>query len=114
MDHEPFSYRSHIRVLLLAMGLEFLLPCTAQMLDISPYGVLLSYMWYTKQILFCLYFYSGSAGTLISSNPPSNPRWLDLSSDIDFLLVVGFPVEPILASETFVVSIDISSVVIVS
>jgi hypothetical protein len=51
---------------------------------------------------------------LSSSDPPSTPRWMDLSSDIGSLLVVGLPVEPLPASENFVVTVDISSVVIVN
>ena len=51
----PVSYRSRTIVFLLVMDLAFLLPCTMGMLDICSYGVLLSYMWYTKWLLFCLY-----------------------------------------------------------
>jgi hypothetical protein len=84
------------------------------MLDIRSYGVLLSYMWYTKRILFCPCSCSGLVGMLSSSNPPSTPRWLDLSYDIGSLPVVGMSAEPLPASETYVVAVDISSVVIVS
>jgi hypothetical protein len=51
---------------------------------------------------------------LSSSNPPSAPQWLDLSSDIGFLPVAGFPKEPLFASETHVFAVDISSVVTVN
>jgi hypothetical protein len=71
-------------------------------------------MWYTKQLLFCPYLCSGLAGTLSSSDPPSTPLWMDLSSDIGSLPVVGIPVEPLPVSETFVVTTDISSVVAVN
>jgi hypothetical protein len=59
------------------------------MLDIRSYGVLMSYMWYTKRLLFCPYLCSGLVGMLSSSDPPSTPLWLDLSSDIGSLSVVG-------------------------
>jgi hypothetical protein len=51
---------------------------------------------------------------LSSSDPPSAPQWLDLSFDIGFLLIVGLPANPLPTSKTFVVAVDISSVVIVS
>jgi hypothetical protein len=89
------------------MDLASLLPCTAQILDINFYGVLPSYMWYTKRLLVCPYFYSSLAGMLISSNPPSILRWSDPSFDIGFLPVVGLPVEPLPMSKTFVVIVDI-------
>jgi hypothetical protein len=39
---------------------------------------------------------------------------MDPSSDIGFLLVAGLPTEPLPASETFVLAMDISSVVIMN
>jgi hypothetical protein len=48
---------------------------------------------------------------LSSSDPPSTPRWLDLSYDIGSLPIAGLPGDPLLASETSVVAVDISSVV---
>jgi hypothetical protein len=51
---------------------------------------------------------------LSSSNPPSILRWLDPSSDIGFLPFAGLPTEPLPVSETSVVVVDISSVVIVN
>jgi hypothetical protein len=110
MDHAPISYRFHTIVLLLAKGLAVLFPCTARMLGIHSYGVLLSYMWYTKQLLFFPYPYSGLAEMLSSSNPPSTPLWMDLSSDIGSLLVGGLPAEPLPRFETYVVARGISSV----
>jgi hypothetical protein len=68
-------------------------------------------MRYTKQLLFCPYSCFGLAGMLSSSDPPSAPLWLDMSYDIGSLPVVGIPVEPLLVSETYVVTVDISSVV---
>jgi hypothetical protein len=111
MDHVPVSYIFHTIVLLLEMGLEFLLPCTVQMLDICSYGVLMSYMWYTKLLLFCPYICFGLAGMLSSSDPPSSPLWMDLSSDIGSLQFVGLPIEPLPVSETSIVAKGISSVV---
>jgi hypothetical protein len=84
------------------------------MLDIRSYGVLLSYMGYTKWILFCLYLCSGLDGMLSSSDPLSSLLWLDLSSNIGSLPFVGLPIEPLPVSETFVVTKDISSVVSVN
>ena len=84
------------------------------MLDIHSYGVLLSCMWYTKQLLICSYCCSSLARKLSSSNPPLSLRWLDPSSDIGFLQVAGLPVEPLPVSETYVVAVDISSVVVVN
>ena len=110
MDHVPVSYRFHTIVLLLAMGLAVLFPCTTRMLGIHSYGVLLSYMWYTKRLLFCPYPYSGLAEMLSSSDPPSSPLWPNLSSNIGSLLVVGMLAEPLPGSETFVVARGISSV----
>jgi hypothetical protein len=49
-----------------------------------------------------------------SSDLPSAPLWMDLSSDISSLSVVGPPIEPLPASETYVVTMDISSVVTVN
>jgi hypothetical protein len=114
MDHDLSFYRSHTIVLLLVMDLSYLFPCTARMFDIRSYGVLLSYMWYTKRLLFrhCSCF--GLAGMLSSSDPTLAPQWLDLSSDICFLPVVGLPVEPLPVFETSVVTMDISSVVTVN
>jgi hypothetical protein len=114
MDHDLVFYRSHTIVLLLAMDLAFLLPCTAQMLDIRSHGVLLSYMWYTKRLLFCPYPCFGLARKLSSSDPPSTPLWLDLSFDIGSFPVVGMLVEPLPVSETSVVTVDILSVVVVN
>ena len=59
MDHAHVSYKSRTMVLLLAMDLESLSPYTAQKLGTHSYGVHLSYMWYTKQLLFSLFHYSG-------------------------------------------------------
>jgi hypothetical protein len=81
------------------------------MLGTHSCDVLLSYMWYTKQLLFCPYSYSGSVEMLNSSDPPSTPLLLDLSSDIGSLLVVRLPTEPLPEFETSVVSKGISSVV---
>jgi hypothetical protein len=114
MDPGPISYRFRTIVLLLVTNLAFLFPCIVRMLYIHSYGVLLSCMWYTKRILVCPYFCSGLARTLSSSNPSSSLRWLDLSSDIGFLLVAGLPSEPLPASGTFVIVVDILSVVILN
>jgi hypothetical protein len=51
---------------------------------------------------------------LSSSYPPSTSLWMDLSSDIGSLLVVGLPVEPLPVFEYFVVAKGISSVVAVN
>jgi hypothetical protein len=84
------------------------------MLDIRSYGVLMSYMWYTKRILFCICSCSSLARMLISLDPPSSSRWLDLSYDIVSLPVAGLPIEPLPTSETSIVTVDISSVVTVN
>ena len=68
-------------------------------------------MWYTKRLLFCPYLCSSLAEILISSDPPSAPLLLDLSSSIGYLPVVWLPPEPLPEFETFVVSKGISSVV---
>jgi hypothetical protein len=81
------------------------------MLEISSYGVLLSYMWYTKRLLFFPYLCYGLARMLSSSYPPSAPIWSYLSSGIGSLPVVGIPVQPLLVFETFFVSKGISSLV---
>jgi hypothetical protein len=114
MDHAPISYRSHTIVLLVAKGLVVLFPCTTRMLGVHSYGVLLSYMWYTKWLIFCSYPCSGLAKMLSSSYPPSTPLWLDLSSDIGSLPVVGLPAEPLLGSETSILARGISSVEVVN
>ena len=111
MDHAPVSSRSQTRFLLLAKGLEFLFPCTAWMLGIHSYGVLLSYNWYTKWIFLGPYPCFGLAKMLSYSNPPSNPLWMDLSSDIGSLPVVGLPAEPLPEFETSAISKGISGVV---
>jgi hypothetical protein len=111
MDHESVYYKYHNIVLMLEMGFAFLFPCTTQMLGILSYGVLLSYMWYTKQLLFYPYPFSSLDGMLIYSDPPSTPLWIDFSFDIGSLLVVGLPIEPLPVSETYFFSIDILSVV---
>jgi hypothetical protein len=51
---------------------------------------------------------------LSSSNPPSSLRWMDPFADISFLPVVGIHVEPLPMSETYVVAMDILSVVVVN
>jgi hypothetical protein len=71
-------------------------------------------MWYTKQLLVCPCFCSSLDGMLSSSNPPSVIQWMDPSVDIGFLLVVGLPTEPLPVSKTFVVAMDILSVVVVN
>ena len=105
-DLSPVSYRSHTIVLLMTKGLAVLLPCTARMLGIHSQGVLFSYMWYTKQLLFFPYLCSGLAGMLISLDPPSTPLGMDLSYDIGSLPVVGMPAEPLCKFETSIVSKD--------
>jgi hypothetical protein len=70
MDHAPMSYISHTIFLLMEKGLVVLFPCTTRMLGIHSCGVLLSYMWYTKQLLFCPYSCSGLIEMLYSSGPP--------------------------------------------
>jgi hypothetical protein len=114
MDHIPGSYRSHTIVLLLEKGLAVLLPCTAQKLGIHSCGFLLSYMWYTTQLLFFPYPCFGSVEMLNSSDFPLAPLLLGLSSDISYLPVVGLPVEPLPRSENFSFSKGISSVVAVN
>jgi hypothetical protein len=84
------------------------------MLGIHSYGFLLSYMWYTKQILFGPYPYSDLDEMLSSSDPPSTLLWMDLSSDIGSLPVVAFSAEPLPRFENFVVARGISSVVVVN
>jgi hypothetical protein len=84
------------------------------MLDIRSCDVLPSCMWYTKRLLVCPYFCSGLAGTLSSSNPPFTLRWVDPSVDIGFLRVAGLPAKPLPVSETFVVAMDMLSVVAVN
>jgi hypothetical protein len=59
MDHDHVFYKSHTMVLLLAKGLVLMFPCTTRKLDIHSCGVLLSCMWYTKQLLFFFCPYSG-------------------------------------------------------
>jgi hypothetical protein len=51
---------------------------------------------------------------LSSLDPPSSPLWLDLSSDIGSLPVVGLPVERLPVFETSIVAKGISSVVAVN
>jgi hypothetical protein len=51
---------------------------------------------------------------LSSLDPPSNLLWLDLSSDIGSLPVVGHHVEPLHVFETSVVTKGISNVVAVN
>jgi hypothetical protein len=48
---------------------------------------------------------------LSSSDPPSTPQWMDMSSYIGSLPVAGLPIEPLPTFETFVFVVDISSVV---
>jgi hypothetical protein len=81
------------------------------MLDIHSYGVLLSYMWYTKQLLFCHYLFSSLAGMLNYLDPPLAPLWFHLSSDIGSFPVVGIHVEPLHVFENSVVTMDILGVV---
>ena len=74
----------------------------------------MSYMWYTKQLLFCPYPCSGLIEMLYSSNPPLAPLLLDLSSDNGSLPVVRLPADPFLEFGNVVVLMDISSAVRVS
>jgi hypothetical protein len=80
------------------------------MLGIHSYGVLLFYMWYTKRLLFCPYLCSGLAKMLSYSNPPSNPLWMDLSSDIGSLPFGGIYIEPMPGFENSIFTRSISSV----
>jgi hypothetical protein len=58
MYHAHVFYKSHTMVLLLEKGLVLPFPYTARNLDIHSYGVLMSCIGYTKQLLFSLYPYS--------------------------------------------------------
>jgi hypothetical protein len=60
MDHVHISLKFFTMALLLARGMALLLPSTMQKLEIHYYDVLLSYIEYTKQILFYLFPYFGS------------------------------------------------------
>jgi hypothetical protein len=71
-------------------------------------------MWYTKKRLFSLFPYAGSVEMLGSSDPPSTPLLLDLSSNTGSLLVVRIPVERLLEFGTFVVLMGISNVATVN
>jgi hypothetical protein len=51
---------------------------------------------------------------LSSSYSLSTPLWLDLSSDIGSIPVVGIPVEPLPVSENYAIPKGISSVVVVN
>jgi hypothetical protein len=114
IDDAPISYRSHTIVILSKKVVEVMFPCTAQKLGIHSCGVLLSYMWHAKKIIFCPYSFFCLAKMLNSSDPPSAPLFLDLASDIGSLLVVRLLVELLLESKTYVVSKGISSVVAVN
>jgi hypothetical protein len=65
-------------------------------------------------VSFCPYLCSSLVGMLSSLDLPSTPLWIDLSSDIGSLPVVGPPIEPLPVFETFVVAKGISSVVVVN
>jgi hypothetical protein len=114
MDHSHVPYIYHTMVLLLAKGLVLLFPCTARKLGTHSSGVLLSYMWYTKQLLCSLFPDSDQARMLDSSGPPSIPLLSDLSYDTGSLPVVRLPAEPLPKFGTFVVSMGISNVVVVN
>jgi hypothetical protein len=114
MDHVHVFYRYCTMVLLWEKVLVALFPCIVRMLGTCSCDVLLSYMWYTKQILFSLFSYSGLVGMRGSLDPPSTPIWLDMSFDTGSLLVVGLPVETLPKFETFFVSKGTSDVIIVS
>ena len=111
MDHAAVSYRSQTIVLLMENDLAILFPCTTQMLGIRSCDVLLSYMWYTKQLIFCPYSFSCSVEMLNSSYPPSATLLLDMFSSIGSLPVVRMPAKPLPKFKTYVVSKGISSVV---
>jgi hypothetical protein len=65
----------------------------------------------TKCLLFRPYLCSGFAGMLSYSDPPSSPLWMDRSSNIGSLPVVGLSLEPLPGFETYVFAKGISSVV---
>jgi hypothetical protein len=79
------------------------------MLDIRFFGVLLSSMWYTKQILICPCSYYGLVEMLDSSSP-SALQSLGLFAGTGFFLVARFTGEPLPTFGTFVVAMDILSV----
>ena len=114
MDHSHVSYISHTIVLLMQKCLEVLFPCTARMLGIHSCDVFMSYMWYTKQILFCAYPCYGLVEMLSSSDPPLYPLWVDMSSDIGFLPFVRLHAEPFPEFGTSIVFISILNVVAVN
>ena len=111
MDHAHVSYRSQTMVIMMEKGLVLLFPCTTSTLDIHSCGVLLSCMWYTKQLLFSLCLCFGSIEMWGSSDPLSSPLLLDLSFDIGSLLVIRLLEEPLPEFETSIVYMDISNVV---
>jgi hypothetical protein len=114
MDHAHVSYIYHTIFILSEKGLAILFPCIVQKLSTHSCGFLMSYMWYTRQLLFYPYPYYGSVEMSNSSDPPSYPLLLDLSSSICSLLVVRLPTKPLLEFEFFFVSKGISSVVAVN
>jgi hypothetical protein len=114
MGRDLVSYKLHTMVLWWVMGLEFLLPYTVQMLDIRSCGVLPSCMWYTKRLFVYPYSYSGRAEMLIFLDPPSVIPSLGSSVDTSFLPIARMPVEPLPASRTSVVAMDILSVGVVN
>jgi hypothetical protein len=90
-------------VLLLERGLKPLLRSTTQRLDICSYGVLISCITYTKQLLLSLSPYSGSTEMSYSSYPISTLLLLDLSANTIFPLAVGMLEAPLPESKNYVV-----------
>jgi hypothetical protein len=114
MDNSHVSYISRTMFLSLEKGLVALFPCITRKLRTHSCGILLTSMWYTKQLLFSLYPYSTLVENGGSSDPPLSLLLLDLSYDIDSLLFVGMPVKPFPKFENCVTSEGISGVVAVN
>jgi hypothetical protein len=73
MDHAHVSYISCTMFLSLEKGLVALFPCTTRKLSTHSCSILLTSMWYTKQLLFSLYPYSTLVEIGGSSDPPLSP-----------------------------------------
>jgi hypothetical protein len=68
MDHAHVFYISHTMVHLKINNLAYLLLYTAQTMDTHSYDDLLSFIVYTKHLLFSPYLYSDSTKMLSSSD----------------------------------------------
>jgi hypothetical protein len=105
-DHSHVLCISHTMVLLKIKDLAYLLLYTTQIMDTHSYDDLLSFIEYTRHLLFSPYLYFDSTEMLSSSYLVATLPQLDMSDYIVFLVTIRLLAGPQPNFGTFVVSKD--------